>query len=337
MSKTFRAILAETDQEFVYHIKSTRHLHDDEIFGQLQIGLLGYDLRSLERMSYNPLAAVEPMFHPRNDEPGMDKIFHVKAVLGTEVPNGVLRQKVAYFTDINWKYLVVHKEGEKMEDADRIDLDPEMDGGTYKSLAKYALGWDGTPDEGDVQDDAQQYVGQKRIDAFLKELDTDRRARDGETIDRDVEPNLTEAFVTSHNALRDVFGHTAPKGFYLIERYETDPSVMHIQGPFTKQPTNYDFVANMKKRGCGIFEVRSTNEVALVEHDRDFRYTSPLREQMVPKPYEVAVQDQDTGTVYNVLVKAISETDARERGVQTVASQEQLDQSRLIAVEPTAV
>ena len=176
-----------------------------------------------------------------------------------------------------------------------------------------------------------------RIDAFLKELETDKKERESFVDSYNREPNLTEAFVTSHNALRDVFGNTAPKGFYLIERFEDDPSVMHLQGPFTKQPTNYEFISNMKKRGCGIFEVRNTNEVALVEHDRDFRYTSPLREQMQPKPYEVAIQDQDTGRVYNVLVKAISEDDARSRGVQTVAQQEQLDQSRLIAVEPNAV
>ena len=335
MAQTFRAILAENDEEFVYHIKSTRHLHDDDIFGKLQIGLLGYDLRSLERMSYNPLAAVEPMFHPRNDEPGLDKIFHVKAILGTDVANGVLRQKVAYFTDINWKYLVVHKDGEKMEDADKLDLDPEETGGDYRSLAKHAMYWDASPD--DVDNKTQQHVGDQRIDAFMRELETDRKDRE-ELIDNwNVEPNLTEAFVTSHTALRTVFGNTAPKGFYLIERFDDNPSIMHLQGPFKKQPTNYQYVSNMKPRGCGIFEVRNTNEVKLVDHDRDFRYTRPLREEMKPQPFEVAVQDQDTGKVYNVLVKALSEDDARERGIQTVANDEKIDQSRLIAVEPIAV
>jgi len=86
MAQSFRALLAEQDAEYVYHIKSPRHLHDDDIFDKLQIGMLGYDLRSLERVSYNPLAAVEPMFHPRNDEPGLDNIFHVRVVLGTDIP-----------------------------------------------------------------------------------------------------------------------------------------------------------------------------------------------------------------------------------------------------------
>jgi hypothetical protein len=337
MAQSFRALLAEQDAEYVYHIKSTRHLHDDDIFGKLQIGMLGYDLRSLERVSYNPLAAVEPMFHPRNDEPGLDKIFHVRVVLGTDIANGILRQKVAYFTDINWKYLVVHKDGEKMEDADIIDLDPSMDGGTYKSLAKYAKGWDGTPDEGDIDSDAQKYAGQGRIDAFMKELSADRKDRDSEVEGRNVQPNLTESFVTSHLALGDIFGNNAPKGFYLVERHESDPSMMLIEGPFKQQPSNYEFVANFLVKGAGTYEVQNENNVRMVEHDRDFRFTSTLRERMTPKPFEVSVQDQDTGKTYTVLVKALSETDAREKGVQTVAQQEQLNPSSLIAVEPDAV
>ena len=338
MPQSFRAILAEQDAEFVYHVKSTRHLHDDDIFERIQLGLLGYDLRSLERMSYNPLAAVEPMFSPRNDEPGLDKIFHVKVVLGTEVPNGQLRQKLAQFTDIHWEYIVVHRDGEKMEDADKVDLDPEDDGGSYKSLAKHALKFDATPDEGDVDNDAQQYAGQERIDAFMRELEADRKAREEVINDQwNVEPNLTEAFVTSHMHLPDVLGHGVRKGFYLCERFESDPSTIHISGPYGKQPSNYEFVTNMKPRGCGIYEVRSDNEVRLVEHDRGFRFTRPLRERMQPEPFEVAVQDEDTGKVYYVLVKGISETDARERGVQTVARQNRLDPGSLIAVEPHAI
>jgi hypothetical protein len=337
MAQSFRALLAEKDEEFVYHIKSTRHLHDDDIFGKLQIGMLGYDLRSLERVSYNPLAAVEPMFNPSNDEPGLDKIFHVRVVLGTDIANGILRQKVAYFTDIHWKYLVVHKDGEKMEDADIIDLDPSMDGGTYKSLAKYARGWDGTPDEDNIDNKAQKYVGQDRIDAFMSELSTDRKEREAEVEGRNVQPNLTESFVTSHLALRDVFGNNAPKGFYLVERLESDPSMMHLEGPFTQQPSNYEFIANLLIKGAGTYEVQDENNIRMVEHDRDFRFTRPLRERMIPKPFEVTVQDQDTGKTYTVLVKALSETDAREAGVQTVAKQEQINPSSLIAVEPDTV
>ena len=84
-----------------------------------------------------------------------------------------------------------------MEDADTVDLDPSMDGGTYKSLAKYAKGWDGTPDEGDIDSDAQKYAGQGRIDAFMKELSADRKERESEVEGRNVQPNLTESFVTS--------------------------------------------------------------------------------------------------------------------------------------------
>jgi len=339
MSKSFRALIAEQDAEYVYHIKSTRHLHDDDIFGKLQIGMLGYDLRSLERVSYHPLAAVEPMFHPRNDEPGLDKIFHVKVVLGTDVDNGTLRQKVAYFTDINWRYLVVHKDGEKMEDSEKLDLeiDPTLTGGTYKSLAHHARTWDASPDEGNIDTNAQVHVGQNRIDAFMRELDSDKKARNQEVEGRNVQPQLTESFVTSHLALGDVFGNNAPKGFYLVERHEDDPSMMHIEGPFKQQPSNYEFIADLIVRGSGTYEVQSERQVRMVEHDRDFRFTRPIVERMIPKPFEVTVQDQDTGKTYTVLVKGISETDARDRGVETVAHQEKLDQNRLIAVEPNSV
>ena len=287
MSKTFRAFLAEQDSEIVYHIKSTRHLHDDDIFGRLQIGLLGYDLRSLERVSYNPLAAVEPMFAPSNDEPGLDKIFHVKAVLGTEHDNGTLRQKIALFTDINWRYLAVYKDGEKMEDDEVVDLHPSMTGGNYKSLAQHAKSWDATPDAEIIDKDAQKYVGQQRIDAFLKELDTDQSERNREVEGRNVQPQLTESFVTTHLALGDVFGSNARKGFYMIERHEDDPSMMHIEGPFKHQPMNYEFIPDLIVKGAGTFEVLSESQVRLVEHDRDFRFTRPIRERMNPTPFEV--------------------------------------------------
>jgi hypothetical protein len=336
MSKSFRAILAEQDTEYVYHIKSTRHLHDDDIFGRLQIGMLGYDLRSLERVSYNPLAAVEPMFSPSNDEPGLDKIFHVRVILGTDVDNGVMRQKVAYFTDINWKYIVVHKDGEKMEDADIIDLDPTLAGAVYKNLAHHAKDWSATPDEGIIMgDESQALVGQGRIDAFMKELDIDKKEREDDIDARNVEPKLTEAFVTSHLVLRDVFGRTPPKGFYLIERHENDANTMHIQGPFKQQPSNYGYVKDLLVRGCGTYEILDESMVKLVNPDRNFRFTRTLREQMIPTPYEVSVQDQDTGRVYTVLVKAISEDDARERGILEVSAQEKINHNSLIAVEPT--
>lgn len=331
MQKTFRAILAEQDTEYTYHIKSTRHLHDDEIFYNLQLGLMGFGLRSLERMSYNPLKAVEPMFSPKNGAPGIDYVYHVKAVLSTDVPNGILRQKIAYFTDIHWEYLVVHRDGESLEQS--VDVEPEEDGGTYRNLAHSALTFDGTPDEGDIDDNAQSYVGQGRIDAFLKELEAEKKEREEVVKARNVEPKLTESFITSHMALQDIIGGTR-KGFYLVERRAHDDSVLHISGPFKKQPSNYPFVADLMMKGVGTFEVVNRETVRMVEHDNNFRFTARITEQDVPKPYEVTVKDQDTGKTYDVLVKAVSETAARELGVRRVARQERLEPTKLIAVEP---
>jgi len=224
-----------------------------------------------------------------------------------------------------------------MEDDEIVDLHPSMTGGTYKSLAQHAKSWDATPDEGNIDTNAQVHVGQNRIDAFMQELDSDKKLRNNEVEGRNVQPQLTESFVTSHLALGSVFGNNAPKGFYLVERHADNPSTMHIEGPFKQQPTNYEFVADLIVRGAGTFEVLSENEIRLVEHDRDFRFTRPLREQMKPIPFEVNVQDQDTGKTYAVIVKALSETDARDAGVKMVADQEQINPSRLIAVEPAMV
>ena len=326
MGQPFRALLAEQDEEFVYNIETSRALHDDDVFERLRIGLLGYDLRSLERVDYDPLAAPEPMFRPFRSESGHLAMFRVKAVLGNDIPAQVLLQQVSYFTDINWEFISVNKEGDSEESEDT---------GAYKSLAQHARDWNATPDF--VDGDAQQWVGQDRLDAFMKELDADRSDREKEVEGRNVQPELTEAFVTSHLALGDVYGQYARKGFYLVERYQDDPSLMHIQGPFTKQPTNYPFISNLMVKGCGVFEAIDDGQVRLVEHDRDFRFTRPLRERQIPQPYQVTVQDQQSGKEYTVLVKAISETDARDAGVTMVAQQEKLNPQNLIAVEPHAV
>jgi len=334
MSKKFQAYLAEQDEEFTYNIKSSRHIHNDETFYNLQLGLLGYDLRSLERISYNPLAAYEPMFPPSHDEPGIDTVFHVKAVLGTEVPNEVLRQKIAYFTDIHWEWIAVYREGEKWEGNDPLNMADE-EGGEYKNLTHTAKDWNGTPDDGDIDPDAQKYVGTARLADFMKELETDRKTREAEINDRNVTPKLYESFVTTHLCMHDMLGHTPRKGYYLLERYTVDPSVVHVSGPFKNKPMTHEFVSDLLKRGRGTFKVLDENKVKLEGHDRDFRYTKTLREQNL-KNYEVMVKDQDTGRSYTALIKAFTETDARAKAVRRVAQKEKLDAGRLIAIEPEA-
>lgn len=334
MSKTFQAYLAEQDEEFTYHIKSSRHLHDDEIFYNLQLGLLGYDLRSLERVSYNPLAAYEPMFPPDNDEPGIQTVYHVKAVLGSEVPNETLRQKISYFTQIHYKWVAVYRDGEKMEGSADVDMVEEPKP-KYNNLAQTASDWSGTPDEGNIDTDAQKYVGAARMADFMKELDQDRKNREAEINSRNVTPKIYESFVTSHLSMRDVLGHTPRKGYYLLERYMVDPSIIHVSGPFQNQPVTHEYVQNLLKRGCGMFKIISEDKIQLTEHERDFRYTKVLRENVL-KNYEVMVQDQDTGMKYSALVKAFTETDARAKAVRRVAKTEKLDAGRLIAVEPQA-
>lgn len=334
MSKTFQAFLSEQDEEFTYHIKSTRHIHKDETFYNLQLGLLGYDLRSLERVSYNPLAAYEPMFPPSHDEPGIETVFHVKAVLGTDVPNEVLRQKIAYFTDVHWEWIAVYRDGEKWEGDDPLNMEDDVKG-EYKNLAHTARDWNGTPDEGDIDPDAQKYVGTARLADFMSELEQDRKAREDEIADRNVTPKLYESFVTSHLCLSEVYGRTPRKGYYLLERYKADPGVLHVSGPFKNKPVTHEFIPNLLRKGCGTYRILDESQIRMEDHDRDFRFTRTLRERKIQN-YEVVVRDQDTGKSYPALVKAFTETDAREKAVRQIARREKLDTGRLIAVEPEA-
>lgn len=50
--------------------------------------------------------------------------------------------------------------------------------------------------------------------------------------------------------------------------------------------------------------------------------------------YQVEVQDQDTGSQYVVNVEANSDSGARDAAVRLVASENKLDQNRLIASDP---
>ena len=329
MRKTLRAILAEQDSEFVYHIKSTRHLHDDEIFYQIQIGLLGYDLRSLERVSYNPLAAVEPMFNPKNDAPGIDYVYHVRAVLGSDVANGILRQKIAQFTNIHWKYLVVHRDGESLEQS--VDVEPEQDGGSYLNLAHHARDWDGTPDEGTIDPSAQDYVGHKRLDNFVKELQADRADREKEIAVRNVDPQLVESFVTSHTALKSL-GQQRLAGFYLVERNHNN--VLKISGPFKKQPVNYEFVPELINESV-VYEMNDVNELEMKGHSAgdvsNFRYTKSTVGTNQITPYEMTVTDQDTGKTFDVLVKASDDIQARDNAIDQVATKYKLAKNRLLS------
>jgi len=330
MTTSFRAILAEKDEEFVYYVKSTRNIHKDEVLDQIRLALLPFDLRSIEKAGWNPMSEKSNDMFPE-DWPG-GTVYSVKVTVGLEMGSDRAIQKVALFTHINDQYLFVYKQGESQERMDNEDED-EPATADYKSLSLGAEKWDASPDKLAIDAKAQDYAGQKRIDDFMRELETDRKSREASV----KEPKIYESFVTSHIALRDVNGGSAPKkGFYLVERFQDDPSIMHISGPFKHKAINYDFVPDMMKQGVNDFKFLGLGKVQLIEHEENFRYTLTTEEkEMVNEaPYEVEVTDQDSGKVHHVIAHGSSVDEARDNAVKIVAKKEQADPNNLLAGEP---
>lgn len=324
MHKSLRAILAESDQEFTYWVKSTYNIHAPEVMDQIRLAMLPYDLREVEEGAYKPIGAGNKDFPNVPDSPS----YSVKVVLGLEPPesNDAL-QKVALFTRINDEHLLVHKDGVDPHAEPKAEAE-----GEYKNLAQSAKDFSSSLDN--VVAGAQDEVGEKRVGSFLKDLEAQLK-KEREDI-RQITPKLKESFVTSHIALNNVKRGGWKRGFYVVERAEADQGTMKISGPFAKQPSNFEFIAELAVSGAGSLNVESGESIVMEAYDRNFKYTlKPSREKsMTEAKFSVDVQDQDTGQMYNVVVDAIDDTRARDRAVLVVARQNKLNQETLIATDP---
>jgi hypothetical protein len=323
MHKSLRALLAEGDQEYTYWIKSTYNIHEDEVMDQIRLAMLPYDLRAVEEGAYKPIGAGNKDFPNVPDSPS----YSVKVILGLEPEEADdPLQKVALFTRINTEHLLVHKDGVDPHAEPKAEAE-----GEYKNLAQHAKDFTSSLD--DVVAGAQDEVGEKRVGTFLKDLEAQLK-KEREAI-RQITPKLKESFVTSHIALNNVKGGWK-RGFYVVERAENDQGNMKISGPFAKQPTNFEFIAELAVPGAGVLTVESSDSIIMEAYDRNFKYTlKPTRSKtMVEAKFSVDVQDQDTGKVYNVVIDAMDDARARDRAVLVVARQNKLNQETLIATDP---
>ena len=329
MKRSFRAILAEQDQEFTYVVKSVYNIHTPDMMDWIRLALLPYDLRELNKGSYSPPDKDQKTFPNVPNAP----VFTLTAKLGMEPAWEDATEKVSLFTHIeDIDHIICHKEGtDPHKDMDNSD-DKDETKKNYKSLAKNAIDWDATPDEG-MKQDGQEGAGEKRIGALMKELEKERKERE-ELIPK-VDPNLKEAFVTSHLALKDVMG-AKPKGFYIVERYHDDDRLLRLSGPFKKQPINYPFVADLNHPFVLETKKLSESTIYISSLGRDFTYVTENATTSILKEvkYQVEVQDQDSGASYTVNVEAVGDSAARDAAVRLVASRNKLDSSRLIASDP---
>ena len=329
MKRTFRAILAEQDQEFTFVVKSIYNIHEPDVMDMVRLALLPYDLRDLQKGTYTPPDKDQKTFPNVPNAP----VYTLKAKLGLEPHWEDATEKVALFTRIeDFEHLLVHPEGmdpqKEMDNSDSKD-ETEKD---YKSLTKHAINWDATPDT-DMKQDGQEGAGEKRIGALMKELEKERKDRE-EMIPK-VDPNLKESFVTTHIALKSITG-PKPKGFYIVERFTSDDRLLKLSGPFKKQPMNYKFVGDLDHPAVGGYKKLSENTIYAMSYGKDFTYvTENASSSMVTETrYAVEVQDQDTGKVYNVVVDAYDDASARDAATRLVANENKLDNHRLIAADP---
>jgi len=125
---------------------------------------------------------------------------------------------------------------------------------------------------------------------------------------------------------------------YANSKYLAELEVWRAQEePLPKQPSNYEFVADLVVEGAGTFEVLEGNRVKLVGHDSDFRFTRAKDVIGEDTRYSVDVTNQDSGAVHNVVVFAMSETDARDKAVHLVSNRESVNSDQLLAADPKAV
>jgi hypothetical protein len=331
MGKSFRALLVEQDQEYTYYVRSIRNIHQSDVMDFIRLSLLPYDLREIKKGTYVPPLA--------NDENGFinepwSGVYTITVVLGTSIPNQTAVEKIALFTHINNEYIIVHQKGESSKQLDNSDDDEDVsDSEDYKTLVQNAKDWGATSDNPTSPDEAQKLAGNKRLGDFFKELEQDRKEREEDISQHNVEPVLTESFVTSHTALKEVTGQSRLKGFYLVERFKRNDSILHINGPFKNLPDSHVFLPEMTSSGGGTLEVINEKSLRLIDSDRDFRFTH-IVELAAPIPREVTVLDQDTGKEYHVIVKSMDETDARSKAITQVANKYKLDSQKLLADDP---
>ena len=328
MSKSFRAVLAEQDEEFTYHVKSIYNIHDDETMDWIRLALLPYDLRDIQRGSYKPMGHADKDFP---NVPGAAS-YDVKVVLGLEPPTSEdAEEKVALFTRIKMDHLLVHKEGEDPHKMDNSDDCVDCKG-EYKPLTGTAKDFSATLDNVEV-DNAQSEAGEERIGNLVKELEKERKER--EELIQKPNPKLKEAFCTSHIQLNQIDKRWT-KGFYLVERHIDD--TLNITGPFSRQADNYPFVGDLLQEGAGTVKYSDSKTLVMEDADRNFKFTyrpvAKPRTGLREEKFSVEVQNQDSGKTFSVIVDAVDDAMARDRAVNLVARREKLNKESLIARDP---
>ena len=319
---TLRRLIAENDEEFTFMVKSTHNIHSDERLEQIRMALIQFGVREVKRDYYRPPEKANKDFPGAPGAPS----YCVKVTSALEIPQNAGEQKVSQWCKIPQVHILVHEQG---VDPEQEEGDPLEKNDSYKPMADTDPAYDATVDQ--LDPNAQSDVGDKRIGAFMRELEADRKAREKEH-------KAFEAFVTSHLGLMERFSREFRKGFYLIERNQRDTTRADVHGPYLVCPDNFEFVASPfpeAKDPKIIKESENKWSITAPGMDPQFKHIGERRIKVYEDtPVSVEVTDMDSGRTRTVMVRGSSDADARDEAIQQVARSDKVDPGRLTAKEP---
>jgi hypothetical protein len=220
--KSLHEYLVEADNEEVLVVKAAVDIHTKTMLAAITNALAKYSLRALEPAGRSMLKQ-----NPREfPDVHAAEVYTVEATLGIMPDCANVADEIAMHTAIPAKLLCCYPKGNEPEEnapeAER-ELDP---------LLGTAPGEHGS-EKGDS--DAQELVGQKRIEALMREIeeeDIKARAKKIEAIRK---------FVMSHLGLKEHAGQDRRKGFYICEA--RDGQIAILEGPFDRVPPDMDLVS----------------------------------------------------------------------------------------------
>lgn len=298
--KTFRQILAETEEEFEYEIRSCANIHTTEKLEQIRAALRPYRVISVEAGAYKVPSE-------KNEDFPNHPTYTVHACTGFPIPwdNDNPVQIIALHTRINQANLKVESPHKPKE--------PANEKGEYTPMTGNDLG-KATPDA--KVEDGQSKVGLKRLNSFMKELQGERKERETDTVKREV----YEAYTVVHTELAAAVGHPMRKGYYLIESYPNQ-NKMRAYGPYSDRPVNYAYRENaLKSVKLELLHESGPNRSR--QSDWVFKTTPVAESSDIPpasRLYEVTVRNLKNGHPYTIAMAGLTPEHAGRAALECVA------------------
>lgn len=300
MKKSFHALMIESVQDHTYYVKSISNIHDEEKLERIALALTPHELIEIKPDGFQPIAQHNELFPKFANTP----TYTLKVVLGMEVNPTQAVQSIAMFANIDDEYLVMMKKGDKPGTDEEIETGEEV-----------------------TDSESQNMAGEKRIGAFLKDLEDDRKKRgDGKVRD------VYESFCVPYTVVSKTLGRPMHRGFYIVEQFGDSPGVGTMTGPFRKQPVNYEYsnamapveiISEDVKDGQTVFKLK------LIEFD-----DIPVSPSTNDRKWDVEVMDVDSGKKYDLVVNADCDVTARNRAIDIIAAKTGMDSSKFITTDP---